>query len=65
MPKRRLKLKADSYLLKPIKIPELKSALKQAEREISEDQGDRADFFRGKYYVGLYAWSGAPEFTIK
>ena len=27
-----IELKADSYLLKPIKIPELKSALKQAER---------------------------------
>ena len=60
-----IELKADSYLLKPIKIPELKSALKQAEREISEDQGTEQTFFRGKYYVGLYAWSGAPEFTIK
>lgn len=59
-----IELKADSYLLKPIKIPELKSALKQAERNL-RGSGDRADFFRGKYYVGLYAWSGAPEFTIK
>lgn len=59
-----IELKADSYLLKPIKIPELKSALKQAEREISEDQGTE-QIFPWKYYVGLYAWSGAPEFTIK
>lgn len=59
-----IELKADSYLLKPIKIPELKSALKQAERNF-RGSGDKADLFRGKYYVGLYAWSGAPEFTIK
>lgn len=39
-----IELKADSYLLKPIKIPELKSALKQAEREISEDQGTEQIF---------------------
>ena len=39
-----IELKADSYLLKPIKIPELKSALKQAEREISEDQGTKQIF---------------------
>lgn len=33
-----IELKADSYLLKPIKIPELKNALKKAALEISEDQ---------------------------
>lgn len=33
-----IELKADSYLLKPIKIPELKNALKQVEETISEDQ---------------------------
>ena len=60
-----IELKADSYLLKPIKIPELKSSLKTGRERNLRGSGDRADFFRGKYYVGLYAWSGAPEFTIK
>ena len=56
-----IELKADSYLLKPI----IEKCLKTGRERNLRGSGDRADFFRGKYYVGLYAWSGAPEFTIK
>ena len=45
MPKRAIELKADSYLLKPIKIPELKSALKTGRERNLRGSGDRADFF--------------------
>ena len=43
----------------------IEKCLKTGRERNLRGSGDRADFFRGKYYVGLYAWSGAPEFTIK
>ena len=50
-----------------IRMPKMDgiAMMKKLREENFRGPGDRADIFRGKYYVGLHAWSGAPEFTIK